>query len=251
MQETRVWFLGWEDLLKKGMTTHSGIIAWRIPWREEHGWLQSTGLQRIRHNWETNTGGFPGGASGKEPANAGNLKTQVQFLGWEDPLVAQPCLTLWDPVDCSPPGFSVHGIFQARILEWVAIFFCSGSSWPRDQTHISCVSCIGRQIFFYHWATWEAHFLYTYGICTYVCIHIQSHISICIHIHIPVYLNICICNIYAHINLQYTHMTIIMCYFLKIIHLAASSLSSIMQDLLCGTHTLVVAQMLQGIRALK
>ena len=148
MQETRVWFLGWEDLLKKGMTTHSGIIAWRIPWREEHGWLQSTGLQRVRHNWETNTGGFPGGASGKEPANAGNLKTQVQFLGWEDPLVAQPCLTLWDPVDCSPPGFSVHGIFQANILEWVAIFFCRGSSWPRGQTHISCVSCIGRQIFF-------------------------------------------------------------------------------------------------------
>ena len=134
------------------------------------------------------------------PANAGDLKTQVQSLGWEDPLEAQSYLALRDPVDCSPPGFSVHGIFQTRILEWVAIFFCRGSSWPRDQTHISYVSCIGRRFFFYHWATWEAHFLYTYGISTNVCIHIKSHISICICIYIPVYLNICICNIYAHIT---------------------------------------------------
>ena len=51
--------------------------------------------------------------------------------------VAQSCLTLWDPRDCSPPGSSVHGIFQARILEWVAFFYSRGSSWPRDKTHIS------------------------------------------------------------------------------------------------------------------
>ena len=42
--------------------------------------------------------------------------------------VAQSCLTLCDPMDCSPPGFSVHGIFQARVLEWVAISFSRGSS---------------------------------------------------------------------------------------------------------------------------
>ena len=46
----------------------------------------------------------------------------------------------WDPMDCRPPGFSVHGIFQARILEWVAISFSRGSSWPRDQTHIFCIA---------------------------------------------------------------------------------------------------------------
>ena len=46
--------------------------------------------------------------------------------------VAQSCLTLCDPMDCSPPGFSVHGILQARILEWVAISFSRGSSRPRD-----------------------------------------------------------------------------------------------------------------------
>ena len=60
---------------------------------------------------------------------------------------------LGDPKDCSPPGSSVHGTHQARILEWVAIPFSRGSSWPRDQIQVSCVA--GR--FFTIWATWEAH----------------------------------------------------------------------------------------------
>jgi len=47
-----------------------------------------------------------------------------------------------DPLDCNPPGSSVHGIFQARILEWFAISFHRGSSQPRDRTRVSCVSCI-------------------------------------------------------------------------------------------------------------
>ena len=63
------------------------------------------------------------------------------------------CVWLCDPVDCSPPGSSVHGISQARILEWVAISSSRGSSWPRVQTSISWGSCIGRQILC-HWATW-------------------------------------------------------------------------------------------------
>ena len=50
---------------------------------------------------------------------------------------------LCDPLNCSLPGSSVHGISQARILEWVAISSSSESSWPRDQT---CISCIGRWI---------------------------------------------------------------------------------------------------------
>ena len=69
-------------------------------------------------------------------------------------LVVQ-CLTLCDPVDWRPIGSSVHGILQARILEWVAISFSRGSSGPRDWTRVSYVSWIGRQII-YHWATWEA-----------------------------------------------------------------------------------------------
>ena len=53
-----------------------------------------------------------------------------------------------NPMDCSLPGSSVHGILQVRILEWVAISFSRGSSQPRDQTCFSCVSCIGRQVLY-------------------------------------------------------------------------------------------------------
>ena len=66
--------------------------------------------------------------------------------------VTQSCPTLCNPMDCSLPGFSVHGIFQARVLERVAISFSRGSSWPRNQTHVSCVG--GRCFTF--WATREA-----------------------------------------------------------------------------------------------
>ena len=61
----------------------------------------------------------------------------------------QSCLTLCDPVDSSPPDSSVHGILQARILEWVAISFSRGSSQPRDRTRVSCIG--GRR--FNLWAT--------------------------------------------------------------------------------------------------
>ena len=54
--------------------------------------------------------------------------------------IAQSCPTLCDPMDCSLPGFSVHGIFLARVLEWVAISFSRGSSWLRDQTQVSCIA---------------------------------------------------------------------------------------------------------------
>ena len=59
---------------------------------------------------------------------------------------AHSAMILFDPVDCSPPGSSVHGISQARILEWVAISYSRESSQPQNQTHDSCVSCIGRRI---------------------------------------------------------------------------------------------------------
>ena len=55
-------------------------------------------------------------------------------------LVAQSCLTLCDTMDCSPPGSSVHEIFQARILEWITISFSRGSSQPRDGTQVSCTA---------------------------------------------------------------------------------------------------------------
>ena len=67
----------------------------------------------------------------------------------------QSCPTLCDSMDCSPPGSSVLGILQARILQWVVMPFSRGSSWAWDRTHISCVSCTGRRIL-YHWATGKA-----------------------------------------------------------------------------------------------
>ena len=54
-----------------------------------------------------------------------------------------------DPINCSLPGSSVFGILQARILERVAIPFSRASSLPRDQTHISYISCIGRQVLYH------------------------------------------------------------------------------------------------------
>ena len=80
--------------------------------------------------------GFPGGTNGKERERE----------------VGQSCPTLCDPMDCSLPGSSSHGILQARILEWVAIPFSRGSSQPRDQTQVSCIA--GRC--FTLWATREA-----------------------------------------------------------------------------------------------
>ena len=61
-------------------------------------------------------------------------------------LFTKLCLALCDPTNCSLPGSSIHGILQARVLEWVAISFSRGSSQPRDQTRISCV---GRQILYH------------------------------------------------------------------------------------------------------
>ena len=57
-----------------------------------------------------------------------------------DSEVTQSCPTLCDPMDCSPPGSSVHGILQARILEWVAISFSRGSSQPRNRTQVSSIA---------------------------------------------------------------------------------------------------------------
>ena len=61
----------------------------------------------------------------------------------------QWCPTLWDPVDHSPPGFCVHRIFQARILEWVVVPSSRGPSRPRNWMHVSYVSCIGRQVLYH------------------------------------------------------------------------------------------------------
>ena len=77
-----------------------------------------------------------------------HIENSIQCTG------ALSCPTPCDPMDYSLPGSSVHGIFQERILEWVAISSL-GSSWPKDRTCVSWASCIGRWIL-YHSATWES-----------------------------------------------------------------------------------------------
>ena len=75
--------------------------------------------------------------------------------------VTQSCPTLCDPVDCSLPGSSVHGILQARMLEWVAISFSRASSRPRDRTRVSHIG--GRR--FNLWATREVSWMFSVIIC--------------------------------------------------------------------------------------
>ena len=76
---------------------------------------------------------------------------------WVHAPLLQSYLTLCDPMDCSPPGSSVHGILQARILESVVILFSTRLSWPRDHTRVNLESPALEGGFFTHWATWEAH----------------------------------------------------------------------------------------------
>ena len=90
---------------------------------------------------------FPGGPVVKNPpSNAGDevwclvKKLRSHMPAWLLKSL-QSCTILFDPLDCSLPFFSVHGVLTARLLEWVAMPFCRGSSWPRDRTHVSCVSC--------------------------------------------------------------------------------------------------------------
>ena len=78
---------------------------------------------------------------------SGSVVLQVNEVKWSE--VAQSCLTLCNPLDCSLPGSSVHGIFQARVLEWIAISFSRGSSQPRDSTPASHI--VDRS--FTAWAT--------------------------------------------------------------------------------------------------
>ena len=102
------------------------------------------------------------------------------FCKLKESLVAQSCPTLCDPMDCSLPGSSIHGVFQAKVLESVAISFSRGSSWPRDRTRVSYT--IGRR--FTVWATREAELrrftplhqikenFFFYFFCTYFLRHL-------------------------------------------------------------------------------
>ena len=115
----------------KEMAAHSDTLAWKTPWMEEPGRLQSKGTQS-----RTRLSNFT--------SLQANGTVQAACVGsWQVCcccLVTKLCLTLCGHMDNSPSGSSVHGIFQTRILVWVAIPFSGGSSWTRDWTPISCTA---------------------------------------------------------------------------------------------------------------
>ena len=136
MQEMLFQSLVREDPLEEKMITHLSIFPpWEIPWTEEPGRLQSMGLQRVRHDLVT-----------KQRQQQTFCKMKCKRLCFLRPkmkaraLAAQSCLTVCDPMDYRPPGSSVCGILQARILEWVAISFSRGSSESRNRTWVSPIA---------------------------------------------------------------------------------------------------------------
>ena len=187
MRETRVQSLGREDLLEKAMAPHSSTLAWKILWMEEPGRPPSMGSQIVRCNWATSLYILMGRKwyfitvlisflkwlvmstsfcviavlcnifSRKTFINIFTHSVSRLFCCFCIPFssVTQSCLTLCDPMDSSPPGSSVHGILQARMLDWVAIPFSRAASQSRGWTCTSCISCIAGR-FFTHWAIKEA-----------------------------------------------------------------------------------------------
>ena len=126
------------------MATHSSILAWRILWTDE-ALLLILGKKKF-WQWMSCVRCILMGRDRQEWMH------NLCMCGCS---VTQSCPTLCNPMDCSLPGSTVHGIFQASILEWGAISYSRASSWLRDQTQVSCISFTGRWIIYY-WATWEA-----------------------------------------------------------------------------------------------
>ena len=142
--------LGQEDPLEKEMATCSSVLAWKIPWTEESEGLQSVRLKRVGHDWGTEhvhimtcihhcrfiQSDFTALKSSVLCLFSSPLPQSLETNGLLTISLCakslQFCLTLYDLKGHSPPGSSVHGIFQARTLEWVAVPSCRGSSPPRD-----------------------------------------------------------------------------------------------------------------------
>ena len=183
---------------EKAMAPHSSTLAWKIPWMEESGRLQSMGSLRVRHDWAFHFSLSCIGEGNDNPLQCSCLEnprdggawwaavygvtqgwTRLKRLSrqaeaeWQNhglrlvfmtglkrlsssssSELLQLCPTLCDPMDCSLPGSSVHGILQARILEWFDMPSSRGSSWPGVWAGLSYVSWIGRR-FFTTCSTWE------------------------------------------------------------------------------------------------
>ena len=122
MRKTLVRSVGQEDPLEKDMATHSTILAWRIPWTEEPGGLQSMGSQRVGHNWATSTFtftlqlGLPGGASGKESTCQCRCKRlgfnpRVRKIPLQGEMAAHSSILAWEiPWTEEPNGLQFHTV---------------------------------------------------------------------------------------------------------------------------------------------
>ena len=135
-------------------------LIWKAPdagkdWRQEKGTTKDEMVgwhhQLDGHEFEQAPGIGDGQGSlvCRSPWGRKELDT-TERLNWTDILCALSRVQLFcNPMDRSPPGSSVQRIFQARILEWVVISYSRRSSRTRDQTYVSCISCIGRRILYH------------------------------------------------------------------------------------------------------
>ena len=122
---------------------YSGLISFRMDWLDflaVQGTLKSL-LQHIERHRHRKHVWIPG----VERGSGMNWEIKIHIyvhlcIKQTRSEVAQSCPTLCNPRDCNLPGSSVHGIFQARVLEWVVIFFSRGSSWPRGWTQVSYIA---------------------------------------------------------------------------------------------------------------
>ena len=148
------------------------ILAWEVSWTEKPGGLHPWGHKSVRHDLQTKL--TTGAEETDRRRRRMSICWQVQGFIWGGQKCSkvrcwwwvhnhvlchakslQSCLTLCDPMVCGMPGSSVHGILQARILEWVAMPFSWGSSWPRDPN--SCLLQLPHcSRILYSWATTEA-----------------------------------------------------------------------------------------------
>ena len=126
------------------MATHSSILAWKVPRTEEPSGLQSMGSQRTGHHWVTENPGTDQYLAHRKHFMRISSSSPLLLNLW---VCAQSCPTLCNAMDCNPSGYSVHEIFQARILEWVAISSSRGSSQSRDQTPTFWVSALQAESF--------------------------------------------------------------------------------------------------------
>ena len=119
-------------------------LCWVSPLGVDQDQAQSPGLVPELH-LHSHLLQLPTSFAHQQPQAVNFYRDSSLFLNFCRPhyleccVVAQSCLSLCDPMDCSPPGSSAHGISKARILEWVAVSFSTGSSRLRDQTPISCL----------------------------------------------------------------------------------------------------------------